>query len=160
MSEHGPEAARRVSIVALFGDAAPARACLHNLQARGVEAALEGVAGAEESDSAMGRGVVLGATVGATAGFLAGTYLLPPGAVTATGSMLATLAGAGLGSFFGNLADLGTAAHDEGQEPSDHAHEAMAEEGWRLTVQVRPEEAEDVLALIAAWGPRTVRVSD
>jgi len=103
--------ADQATVVSVFADADVARACFRNLQAREVQVSLEVDEEAEPAveeqlrERAMGRGVVLGATVGATVGFVAATYLVPPGAVTATGTMLTTLAGAALGSFVGSLVD-------------------------------------------------------
>ncbi|BAD40781.1 hypothetical protein [Symbiobacterium thermophilum] len=167
-------------LVAWFADASSARACLRALELRGV-----GVTLAEEAppghtgpvaihaspsvgekdpvmtERGMGRGAVLGATVGATAGFLAATYLVPPlGAASATGAMLTTLAGAGLGSFFGNLADQ--ARDDSGNPAGQGGDAAAAQESatlrFRLEVSARPTQVDEVMALVSAWDPEEMRL--
>lgn len=165
---HGGYAPPRDFVVAWFADEGAARGCARSLTARGVEVALTGLAGAPDDDAhgrdagdagspqerGMGSGAVVGATVGATAGLLAASYLVPPaGGSMATGAMLTTLAGAGLGSFLGGLADQ--APEPAGSDGGPTAAPGRAE--VRLEARVEAARADEVLAVIAAWGPREVR---
>lgn len=156
---------RSHTVVAWFAEEGDARACFRGLKARAVEVTLAAEPHAAEAappdaeaalpERGMGRGVVLGASVGATAGFLAATYLVPPlGAASATGTMLTTLAGAGLGTFFGNLADQGLAADRRGADPAGGERRAR----FRVEARVGQRQVNEVLALVSAWGPQEVRL--
>lgn len=166
--------ADRATIVAVFADAEAARACFQNLQAREVQVALEAADAAWEEtpveahlrERAMGRGVVLGATVGATVGFLAGTYLVPPGAATATGTMVTTLAGAGLGSFVGSMVDrdvrpagrMGATGAEGSASGAARSGTGPGAGAWRLSATVDRAEVDEVMDLIAPWKPGELRV--
>ena len=159
--------AGEVGVVAVFADERAALGCAQALEDRGVSVIWEplgaeagephakeasdqvsGRASDQTKDRPMGGPVVLGATIGATVGFLAASYLVPTvGAAFATGSLLTTLAGAGLGTFFGSMAQIGAAG----------AGGRTQQSRVRLTVRARPEEADAVRQLIQRWNPLEVR---
>lgn len=175
----GPEA----RLVAWFADEAAAWSCVRDLESRGVTVRLETTTGQSgsapgsrrpEADSGagttpaaeapaygsaalaergMGPGAVLGATVGATAGFLAAQYLVPPvGSASAAGTMLTTLAGAGLGSFFGGLLDQGAAGGDR------RGAGGRERPRVRLEARVPPVQVNAVLDLVSARGAEEVKL--
>ncbi|WP_374711277.1 hypothetical protein [Symbiobacterium terraclitae] len=110
--------------------------------------------------------MVRGATVGATVGFLAGTYLVPPGAATATGTMVTTLAGAGLGSFVGSMVDrdvrpagrMGATGAEGSASGAARSGTGPGAGAWRLSATVDRAEVDEVMDLIAPWKPGELRV--
>jgi hypothetical protein len=107
-------------------------------------------------DPGMGGGVAVGATIGATAGLLAATYVIPPfGALVATGSLVSTLAGAGIGSFLGGLTEYGFA--EKGDDASLYAGE-VRQGGVLMLVRTDRGEADRVRHLIELWRPLEIRV--
>lgn len=170
-----------VTLSAVFENAEAAEACAHDLEHRGIAVGMlsrrgdgpeqgtrpgnvitgpgYGLSAEGESppkDRPMGAGVSVGATIGATAGLLAATYFVPPiGAVFATGSLLTTLAGAGLGTFLGGLFEYG--ARDQGDDASIYAGQ-VRRGGVILLARVSAEQAEEARRLIGLWNPLELRV--
>ncbi len=175
-----------LTYVAVFEDITGAQACAEDLERRmpGVEVALVsrrgdgpeqgtrpgnvitgdgyGLSAEQQSppaDPGMGSGVAVGATVGATAGLLAATYFIPQFGTTlvGTGSLVSTLAGAGLGSFLGGLVELGASEQRDGDDATLYAGQARRG-GVLLLARCRREEAEQVGRLLNVWQPLEVRI--
>lgn len=174
-----------ITFVAVFEDITGARSCSDNLARRGpgIETALvsrrgdgpeQGLRpgnvitgpgyGASAHDEAappadenqLGNGVAVGATIGATAGLLAATYVIPPfGTLVATGALVATLAGAGLGSFLGGTFEylLG----DQGDDASIYPG-TVRKGGVILLARTGRQNADEVRRLIEFWHPLEIRV--
>lgn len=109
----------------------------------------------EAGGNRLGSGVAVGATIGATAGLLAATYVIPGlGTLVATGSLISTLAGAGLGSFLGGMAEY--VAADQQDEASIHAG-TVRKGGVLLLVRTNALKAGEVRSLIEFWRPLEIR---
>lgn len=111
----------------------------------------------------MGAGVAVGATIGATAGLLAATYIIPQfgttlvGTVTATGTMVSTLAGAGIGAFLGGLVQYGTNEQQDGDDATIYAGQ-VRRGGVLLLARADAEHVDEVRQAIAIWNPLEIRV--
>jgi len=104
----------------------------------------------------LGSGVAVGASIGATAGLLAATYFIPGlGSLVATGSLVSTLAGAGLGSFLGGLVEY--VAADPGDDASIYPGQ-VRRGGVLLLARVASSDADRVRRLIEFWNPLEIRV--
>jgi hypothetical protein len=173
----------QLTLVAVFEDITEAESCAHDLEARGIgiEVALlsrrgdgpeqglqpgnvitgpgYGLSAEDQSpprDQPMGTPVAVGATLGATAGLLAATYIIPGlGTLVATGSLVSTLAGAGLGSFLGGLWEYG--ARDEQDDATLYAGQ-VRRGGVLLLARTSREAADEVRQAIAVWNPLEIRV--
>ncbi len=109
----------------------------------------------ESAHNRLGSGVAVGATIGATAGLLAATYVIPGlGTLVATGSLISTLAGAGIGSFLGGLAEY--VAADEQDDASLYPG-LVRKGGVLLLVRTDSERAQEVRRLIEFWRPLEIR---
>lgn len=163
-----------LTLVAVFEDIEWASHCARDLERRGFEVGIvahrgdgpePGISpgnvstGPPEShpkDRPMGGGVAVGATLGATAGLLWATYLFPPFAATfATGSLVTTLAGAGIGSFVGGLWQYG--ATEKRDDASIYAG-PVRRGGAILLARVAGERADEARLLIGIWNPLEIRV--
>lgn len=170
-----------LTLVAVFEDITGAQSCANDLQRHGVEVALlsrrsdgpeegtrpgnvvtgpgYGLSAENQSpprDAKMGSGVAVGATLGATVGLLAATWTIPPwGPLIAAGSLVSTLAGAGVGSFLGGLTEYATAEHQD--DASMYAGQ-VRRGGVLLLARVRQSQADEVRRLIGIWNPLEVRV--
>lgn len=173
-----------LTLVAVFEDITGARSCATDLERRelGVEVAIvaRNGAGPEQGlrpgnvitgegyglsaegeqqapkDEHMGSGVAVGATLGATTGLLAATYAIPPfGTLVATGSLVSTLVGAGLGSFLGGLWDWG--ARDPQDDATLYAGQ-VRRGGVILLARTDRAQAEAVRRLMEVWNPLEIRV--
>lgn len=179
---HGADAAEGdLTLVAVFEDVEQAKDCAFDLRRRGIDVGMVsrrgdgpeqglrpgnvitgpgyGLSAPNQSpprDRPMGGGVAVGATIGATAGFLAATYLVPPlGMAFATGSLITTLAGAGLGSFVGGLAEYGVS--EKGDDASLYAGQ-VRRGGVLVMARVTQEQADSVRRLMGIWNPLEIRV--
>lgn len=104
----------------------------------------------------LGSGVAVGASIGATAGLLAATYVVPGlGSLVATGSLVSTLAGAGLGSFLGGLVEY--MAKDQGDDASIYPG-LVRKGGVLLLARTDTAGADRVRGLIEFWKPLELRV--
>ncbi len=170
-----------VTLVAVFQNIEQASAAASDLQRRGIEVGMVarrgdgpeqglrpgnvitgpeyGLSAENQSppkDRPMGAGVSVGATLGATAGLLFATYIFPPfGAAVATGSLVSTLAGAGVGSFLGGLFEYGATEH--GDDASLYAGQ-VRRGGVLLLARVGREEADQVRRQLGIWNPLEIRV--
>lgn len=174
-----------VTLVAVFEDISGATDCANDLEQRGlgIETALVARRGdgpeqglrpgnvitgpgyglsAHEpvapphNENTMGTGVAVGATLGATAGLLAATYVIPGlGTLVATGTLVSTLAGAGLGSFLGGIAEF--SLQDEADEADLYAGQ-VRRGGVLLLVRTGGVETDEVRKLIEVWQPLEIRV--
>lgn len=131
-----------VTLTARFADREAASRCAEELRRHGIEVSLEERVRPDAPGRLSGP-VALGAGLGATAGLMAASLLFPPfSASFATGSLVSTLAGAGLGSLVVDMMQGGAA----GQET-----EVI------LTAPVGRERADAARELIARWQPAEVR---
>jgi hypothetical protein len=174
-----------LTYVAIFEDMTPAESCSNDLERRGwgVETIMlerrgdgpeqsvrpanvitgpgYGLSADRQSpprNAPMGSGVAVGATLGATVGFLATNYVLPGfGPLVATGGLISTLAGAGLGAFLGGLTEYGTAEQQDGDDATLYAGQARRG-GVLLLVRTGAAEAERVRRVIEFWNPLELRV--
>ncbi|HEY3368215.1 MAG TPA: hypothetical protein VGK74_24450 [Symbiobacteriaceae bacterium] len=170
-----------LTLVAVFEDITGAQSCANDLQRRGVEVAMlsrrsdgpeqgiqpgnvvtgpgYGLSAEDQSpprDAKMGSGVAVGASIGATVGLLAATWSIPPwGPLIATGSLVTTLAGAGIGSFLGGLSEY--AGTEKGDDATMYAGQ-VRRGGVLLLARVRQDQADEVRRLIGIWNPLEVRV--
>jgi hypothetical protein len=104
----------------------------------------------------MGSGVVVGATLGATVGWLAANYVIPGFApLVATGGMISTLVGGGLGAFLGGLSQYSVADHQD--DATLYAGQARRG-GVILLVRTYEDDADRVRRAIAFWEPLEIRV--
>ncbi|MFZ5817450.1 MAG: hypothetical protein ACOY93_19470 [Bacillota bacterium] len=171
----------RVTLVAVFENIDHASTCARKLEERGMEVGIVTRRGdgpeqgtrpgnvitgddyglsadghSPPADPPMGPGVTVGATIGATAGLFAATYLAAPtGAAFATGSLLSTLAGAGIGSFLGGLFEYGV--HEKGDDATLYAGQ-VRRGGALLLCRVSGEEADEARRLIGLYNPLEIRV--
>lgn len=171
----------QVTLVAVFENIEHASSCARDLERRGIETGLLSRRGdgpeqgtrptnvitggdyglsaenhSPPNDRPMGAGVSVGATIGATAGLFAATYLFPPiGGLFATGSLISTLTGAGLGSFLGGLFEFGMT--ESGDDASIYADQ-VRRGGAILLVRVDGEKADATRRLIGVWNPLEIRV--
>lgn len=145
-----------ITLLAGFTDPSQAQACAADLETHGVPAAvLLPRADGQESpapdettptESALGGGVAMGATLGATAGLLAASYLVPGvGELVGSASLVTTLAGAGIGSFLGGLYTQGADGNREGG-----AVKAV------VLVRVNPDEEAEVRRMVERWKPANI----
>jgi|GEM_PF-3130582 len=172
-----------LTLVAVFEDITGAQSCADALQRRGLPTDLlllsrrgdgpeqgtrpgnvitgdgYGLSAEEQSpprDAGLGGGVAVGATIGATVGLLATTYVIPGfGPLVGAGSLVSTLAGAGLGSFLGGLTEYATA--DKGDDATLYAGQARRG-GVLLLVRSTREKADEVRRAIETWNPLEIRV--
>lgn len=165
-----------LTYVAVFEDATGALSCAEDLERRGLGVEVGMVArrgdgpeqglrpgnvitdpgyGLSHEGDRLGSGVAVGATIGATAGLLAATYIIPGlGTLVATGSLVSTLAGAGLGSFLGGLVQYATA------DPQDDASlyaGTVRRGGVLLLVRTSRAHSAEVRRLIELWNPLEIR---
>ncbi|MFZ5826944.1 MAG: hypothetical protein ACOY94_21840 [Bacillota bacterium] len=171
----------QLTLVAVFEDIEGAHHCARDLERRGIEVGIVtrrgdgpeqgirpgnvitgpgyGLSAENESppkDRPMGAGVAVGATLGATSGLFAATYLFPPiGTIFATGSLVTTLIGAGLGSFVGGLFEYGVTEH--GDDATMYAGQ-VRRGGAILLARVDEEQADEARRLIGIWNPLEIRV--
>lgn len=171
----------QLTLVAVFEDIEGASHCARDLERRGIEVGIVtrrgdgpeqgtrpgnvitgpgyGLSAEDESppkDKPMGAGVAVGATLGATSGLLAATYFVSPlGAIFATGSLVSTLIGAGLGSFLGGLVEYGVTEH--GDDASMYAGQ-VRRGGAIVLARVDGEQADEARRLIGIWNPLEIRV--
>jgi hypothetical protein len=171
-----------LTIIAVFEDITGAQSCADDLRERtGVEVALVsrrgdgpeqgltpgnivtgpgyGLSAEDQSpprDPGMGSGVAVGATLGATAGLLAATHVVMPLAGMPAGSLISTLAGAGIGSFLGALAEYG-ASEQEDDDATLYAGQ-VRRGGVILLARASRADADKVRRLISIWGPLEIRV--
>ncbi|MDF2631221.1 MAG: hypothetical protein K0R39_5052 [Symbiobacteriaceae bacterium] len=104
----------------------------------------------------MGSGVVVGATLGATVGWLTANYVLPGFApLVATGGLIATLTGAGVGAFLGGLSQYTVA--DQQDDATLYAGQARRG-GVIMLVRIDEEDAERVRKALEFWEPLEIRV--
>lgn len=176
---HGDRGA--VTLVAVFENMEKASAAANDLQRRGIEVGMVSRRGdgpeqglrpgnvitgpgyglsaenhSPPKDRPMGAGVSVGATLGATAGLLFATYIFPPfGGALATGSLISTLTGAGVGSFLGGLFEYGAAEH--GDDASLYAGQ-VRRGGVLLLARVGHAEADRVRLQLSVWDPLEIRV--
>lgn len=154
MEEH--HANQKITLLAGFTAESQARACAADLETHGVPAAvLLPSADAHEAppadettptESALGGGVAVGATIGATAGLLAATFLVPGiGEVVGSASLVTTLAGAGIGSFLGGAFTQGNDGNREG-----------ATVRAVVLVRVEPDEEAEVRRMLERWKPANI----
>jgi hypothetical protein len=109
-------------------------------------------------DPGMGSGVAVGATIGATVGLLATYYVIPGfGPLVATGGLISTLAGAGLGAFFGGLTEYGTSEQQDGDDATMYAGQ-VRRGGVILLVRTERSDADRVRRMIEVWQPLELRV--
>lgn len=174
-----------VTLIAVFEDITPAKSCAENLERRGLGAEVVmvsrrgdgpeqgerpgnvitgpgyGLSAEDQSpprDPGMGAGVAVGATIGATVGLLAATYVHPVfGTLATTGSLLSTLAGAGIGSFLGGLTEFGTSEQQDGDDATQYAGQ-VRRGGVILLTRASQDEADEVRRLISVWNPLEIRV--
>lgn len=149
-----------VTYLAVFSDVGRAQDCLEDLrrQVPEAEAVLlsrgEQGEGSQPAVGGLGNGMAVGATLGATAGLLAATYMLSPvGTAVTAGPMLSTLAGAGIGSFLGGLADE-PANETGGQERAA----GPSSEGILLLAHAEADQSHLVSQTIGSWQPESVQV--
>lgn len=176
----------QLTLVAVFEDITGAKACADDLDRRfpgAVEIGLVsrrgdgpeqgpqpgnvitgpgyGLSAEDESppkDPEMGSGVTIGATLGATAGLLAATYVIPPfGVLVATGSLISTLAGAGIGSFLGGLFEFGASEQQDGDDATMYPGQ-VRRGGVILLARTDDAHADEVRKLIDIWRPLEIRV--
>ncbi|HEY8347795.1 MAG TPA: hypothetical protein VIL07_11110 [Symbiobacteriaceae bacterium] len=146
------EMGRRVTLVAVFREAREAAACADTLRQSGLKAAVTlftsrpavGENRPDGDEAGLGTGVAVGASIGATAGMLAATYVFPGlgGPLISASPTVTTLAGAGLGSLLGGLADA----------LSEEAGQAAV-----LAVQVTEQDAPRAEAVVRTFHPAQVR---
>lgn len=174
-----------LTLVAVFEDITGAKGCADDLERRGMGLEVAMVArrgdgpeqglrpgnvitgpgyglSAEDNspprDPGMGSGVAVGATIGATVGWLATNYILPGfGPVVATGGLVSTLAGAGLGAFLGGLTEYSTSEQQDGDDATMYAGQ-VRRGGVLLMVRTDREGADEVRQLIEFWKPLEIRV--
>lgn len=174
-----------VTLIAVFEDISGAKSCADDLERRGlgIEVGLVsrrgdgpeqgtrpgaiitgdgyGLSAENQSppkDPPMGSGVAVGATIGATAGLLAATYFIPPfGTLVATGSLISTLTGAGIGSFLGGLVEFGLSEQQDGDDATLYAGQ-VRRGGVILLARTRREHVDEVRRLISFWHPLELRV--
>lgn len=104
----------------------------------------------------MGSGVAVGATLGATVGWLTANYVMPGFApLVATGGLISTLVGGGLGAFLGGLAQFSVA--DQQDDATLYAGQARRG-GVIMLVRTYDEEADRVRRAIEFWEPLEIRV--
>jgi hypothetical protein len=140
----GDEGAEPLTVIARFAERQAADACAEDLRQHGIEVSLHQKTRSQAA-SRLNNGVAMGAGLGATAGLMAASILFPPfSAAFATGSLVSTLAGAGLGSL---LADM-----MQGRAPG------AAPEVF-LVIAVEQERVDLVRRLIVPWQPLEIRVA-
>lgn len=170
-----------LTLVAVFEDAEGAGHCARDLERRGFEVGLVtrrgdgpeqgirpgnvitgpgyGLSAPNQSpprDRPMGGPVAVGATLGGTAGLFWATYFIPPlAAPFATGSLVSTLIGAGLGAFVGGLFDYG--AREKQDDASMYAGQ-VRHGGAIVLARVTEERADEARRLIGIWNPLEIRV--
>ncbi|HWI53969.1 MAG TPA: hypothetical protein VNT01_17670 [Symbiobacteriaceae bacterium] len=106
----------------------------------------------------MGAGVAVGATLGATVGWLATNYVLPGfPPLVATGGLISTMAGAGLGAFLGGLTEYGTSEQQDGDDATLYAGQ-VRRGGVLLLARTDEEDADRVRRAIEFWQPLEIRV--
>ncbi|MGE5674856.1 MAG: DUF456 domain-containing protein [Mycobacterium leprae] len=171
----------QVTLIAIFEDMVKAQSCADDLERRGIATALlsrrgdgpeqgtrpgnvvtgpgYGLSAEDQSppkNAPMGAGVTVGATLGATIGLIASTFVIPPlGLLTATGSLVGTLTGAGIGTFLGGLAEYG--AREKGDDATIYAGQ-VRRGGVILLVRSDPARASQTRQLIDIWDPLEIRV--
>lgn len=102
----------------------------------------------------LGAGVAVGATVGGTLGLLASTYVFPmAGPMVATGPLISTLAGAGLGSMLGGMIEYGATDKDS----TVYAGQ-VRRGGVILLARVHQQDADEARAVLNRWGALEIRV--
>lgn len=174
-----------LTFVAVFEDITPAHSCAQDLERRGwgVEiSVLErrgdgpeqgtrpanvitgpgyGLSAENQSpprNSRMGAGVTVGATLGATVGWLATNYVLPGfPPLVATGGLISTLAGAGVGAFLGGLTEYGTSEQQDGDDATLYAGQ-VRRGGVLLLARTSEQNADHVRRAIEFWQPLEIRV--
>lgn len=171
-----------LTLVAVFEDLEGAQRCAHDLEQRGYEIGIVtrrgdgpeqgirpgnvitgpgyGLSAPDQSppkDRPMGAPVAVGATLGATAGLFWATYFVPPlGTLFATGSLVTTLIGAGLGSFVGGLFEYSTS---EKQEDDASMYAGQVRRGGAIVLaRVTEGQADEARQLISIWNPLEIRV--
>lgn len=174
-----------LTYVAVFEDITGAESCMRDLERRGWNVEVGVVArrgdGPEQStrpanvitgdnyglsaddqspprNPPMGTGVTVGATIGATVGMLATYYVIPGFApLVATGGLVSTLAGAGLGAFLGGLTEYGASEQQDGDDATLYAGQARRG-GVLLLARTDREDAERVRKVLELWNPLEIRV--
>lgn len=170
-----------IILIAAFEDISGADACASDLEARGIEVGLVarrgdgpeqgirpgnvitgpgyGLSAPNQSPpkdgDRLGAGVTVGATIGATAGLLAANYFIPGlGYLVASGSLVSTLVGGGIGSMLGGFLEY--AATDHGDDASMYAGQ-VRRGGVLLVVRTPVDRAAEVHRLMEFWRPLEIR---
>lgn len=174
-----------LTFVAVFEDITGAESCMRDLERRGWDVEVGIVArrgdGPEQStrpaniitgenyglsaedqsppkDPGLGTGVAVGATIGATVGMLATYYVIPGFApLVATGGLVSTLAGAGLGAFLGGLTEYGGSEQQDGDDATLYAGQARRG-GVLLLARTDRDDADRVRKVLEVWDPLEIRV--
>lgn len=174
-----------LTFVAVFEDITAAESCANDLERRGwgvdltvlerrgdgpeqgtrpgnvITGSDYGLSAEEQSpprNPPMGAGVTVGATLGATVGWLATTYILPGyGPLVATGGLVSTLAGAGLGAFLGGLTQYGASEQQDGDDATLYAGQ-VRRGGVIVLARTFREDADKVRRVINFWKPLEIRV--
>lgn len=172
-----------LTLVAVFEDMTGAHSCANDLERRGwgVEVTLldrradgpeqgtqpgniitgrgYGLSAENQSpprNAPMGSGVAVGATLGATVGWLAANYVIPGIApLAATGGLISTLVGGGLGAFLGGLSQYSVADH---QDDATLYAGQVRRGGVILLARLLDEDADRVRRAIEFWEPLEIRV--
>ncbi len=106
----------------------------------------------------LGSGVAVGASIGATMGLLATYYVIPGAApIVATGGLISTLVGAGIGAFLGGMTEYGTSEQQDGDDATLYAGQ-VRRGGVILLVRAGQADAEQVRRAIQFWAPLEIRV--
>jgi len=170
-----------ITLVAVFEDITGADSCAGDLEARGIEVGMlsrrsdgpeqgmqpgnvdtgpgYGLSAQDQSSpkdgDTLGAGVTVGATIGATAGLLAANYFIPGlGYLVASGSLISTLTGAGIGSMLGGFLEY--AASDHADDASIHAGQ-VRRGGVLLLARTSRDRAGEVRRLMEFWRPLEIR---
>lgn len=140
----GGETAEPLTVIARFAEREAASSCAEELRQHGIEVSLYEKA-RTEAEGRLSNSVAMGAGLGATAGLMAASFLFPPFSTAfATGSLVSTLAGAGLGSLVVDMI--------QSRAPAP-------EREVFLVAVVEQERVDFVRRLIVPWQPIEVRVA-
>jgi hypothetical protein len=159
--------AERALLVAIFADADAADDCAKDLRRQGLEVAVRmlnpGTAAQEAGAQAgqqvpprrLGGRVALGATLGATAGLLASTFVIPE-AGTGVPEILTTILGAGVGSYLGRQSQA--QGGEQQAQPAGTDAAQVRRNGVLLVARADEDQADSVRKRIMGWNPVEVRV--